>query len=51
MRHPQGGGLTDVERAARERVRRQAVTRFEAGGKNREIAATLRASERSVERW
>ncbi|MFG2595702.1 helix-turn-helix domain-containing protein [Streptomyces sp. NPDC048462] len=51
MRYAQGGGLTDVERAARERVRRQAVTHFEAGGKNREIAATLRVSERSVERW
>lgn len=51
MRYAQGGGLTDVERAARERVRRQAVTRFEAGGKNREIAAILRVSERSVERW
>ncbi|NED81229.1 transposase [Streptomyces sp. SID11233] len=51
MRYPQGGGLTDVERDARERVRRQAVTCFEAGGKNREIAAMLRVSERSVERW
>ncbi|MEE1838547.1 winged helix-turn-helix domain-containing protein [Streptomyces sp. NPDC088190] len=51
MRYPQGGGLTDAERAARERVRHQAVTRFEVGGKNREIAAALRVSERSVERW
>nr|WP_326736720.1 helix-turn-helix domain-containing protein [Streptomyces sp. NBC_01022] len=51
MRYPQGGGLTDVERDARERVRRQAVTCFETGGKNREIAAMLRVSERSVGRW
>ncbi|WP_413966510.1 helix-turn-helix domain-containing protein [Actinacidiphila polyblastidii] len=51
MRYPQGGGLTAAERAAREQVRLQAVTGFEAGGKNREIAAALRVSERSVERW
>jgi transposase len=51
VRYPQGGGLTDAERAARERVRLQAVTGFEAGEKNREIAAALRVSERSVERW
>jgi len=43
--------LTDAERVAREGVRRQAVSRFEAGEKNREIAAALRVSERSVERW
>lgn len=29
----------------------QAVERFEGGEKNREIAAALRVSERSVERW
>ncbi|MFJ4678249.1 winged helix-turn-helix domain-containing protein [Kitasatospora sp. NPDC088783] len=51
MRYPQGGGLTDAERAARERVRLQAVAGFESGEKNREIAAVLRVSERSVERW
>nr|WP_134008997.1 winged helix-turn-helix domain-containing protein [Streptomyces sp. 846.5] len=51
MRYPQGGGLTDAERAGRERVRLQAVVGFEAGEKNREIAAALRVSERSVERW
>ncbi|WP_406099713.1 helix-turn-helix domain-containing protein [Streptomyces sp. NBC_01013] len=51
MRYSQGGGLTDVARDARERVRRHAVTCFKAGGKNREIAAMLRVSERSVERW
>ena len=51
VRYPQGGGLTDAERAAREQVRLQAVTGFEADEKNREIAAALRVSERSVERW
>ncbi|WP_331741405.1 winged helix-turn-helix domain-containing protein [Kitasatospora sp. NBC_00085] len=51
MRYAQGGGLTDAERAARERIRLQAVVRFEGGEKNREIAASLRVSERSVERW
>ncbi|MFD3537289.1 winged helix-turn-helix domain-containing protein [Streptomyces sp. NPDC058664] len=51
MRYAQGGGLTDARRAARERVRLQAVERFEGGQKNREIAAALRVSERFVERW
>ncbi len=51
MRYAQGGGLTDAERAARERIRQQAVERFEGGEKNREIAAGLRVSVRSVERW
>ncbi|MFJ1939178.1 winged helix-turn-helix domain-containing protein [Kitasatospora sp. NPDC088160] len=51
MRYAQGGGLTDAERAARERIRRQAVDRFEGGEKNRDIAAALRVSVRSVERW
>lgn len=43
--------MTDAERAARERIRLPAVERFEGGEKNREIAAALRVSERSVERW
>lgn len=43
--------MTDAERAVRERVRLQAVACFEGGEKNREIAAALRVSERSVERW
>ncbi|MFJ2237902.1 helix-turn-helix domain-containing protein [Streptomyces sp. NPDC087859] len=51
MRYAQGGGLTDAERAARERIRLQAVVRFEGGETNREAAAALRVSERSVERW
>ncbi|MFJ3793312.1 winged helix-turn-helix domain-containing protein [Kitasatospora sp. NPDC090091] len=51
MRYAQGGGLTDAERAARERIRRQAVERFEGGEKNRDVAVALRVSVRSVERW
>jgi transposase len=43
--------LTDAERAARERIRRQAVDRFEGGEKSRDIATALRVSVRSVERW
>ncbi|WUB73522.1 helix-turn-helix domain-containing protein [Streptomyces sp. NBC_00576] len=51
MRYVQGGGLTDAGRAVRERERLRSVERFEGGDKNREIAAALRVSERSVERW
>ncbi|MCZ0997949.1 helix-turn-helix domain-containing protein [Streptomyces mirabilis] len=51
MRYSQGGGLTDAERAARERVRLQAVACFESGTKSWEVAAALRVAERSVERW
>jgi transposase len=43
--------LTDVGRAVRERIRLEAVGRFEGGEKSGEIAAALRVSERSVERW
>ncbi|MEU0148813.1 winged helix-turn-helix domain-containing protein [Streptomyces sp. NPDC006288] len=51
MRYAQGCGLTDAKRAAGERIRLEAVGRFESGAKNREFAAALRLSERSVERW
>lgn len=51
MRYAQGGGLTDAGRAARGRLRLQAVEHFERGDKNGQIAASLRVSERSVERW
>ncbi|GGZ30847.1 hypothetical protein GCM10010300_86750 [Streptomyces olivaceoviridis] len=51
MRYAQGGGLTDAGRAARERIRLQAVERFERGEKTKDIAAALRVSERSMERW
>ncbi len=43
--------MTDSQRAARERIRRLAVERFEGGEQNRDIAVTLRVSVRSVERW
>ncbi|MET7674511.1 helix-turn-helix domain-containing protein [Streptomyces seoulensis] len=43
--------MTDAGRAARERVRLQTVERSEDRQKNGEIAAALRVSERSVERW
>ncbi|GHH28113.1 hypothetical protein [Streptomyces rubradiris] len=48
MSYAQGGGLTDTGRATRERIRLEAVERFGRRGKNREIAAALRVSERSV---
>nr|WP_307825939.1 helix-turn-helix domain-containing protein [Streptomyces sp. MBT33] len=51
MRYAQGGGLTDAERTTRERLRLQAVERFESGQKSAEVAAALRISVRSVERW
>ncbi len=51
MRYAQGGGLTDAERTTREQLRLQAVERFESGQKNAEVAAALRISVRSVERW
>ncbi|MFJ9909854.1 helix-turn-helix domain-containing protein [Streptomyces sp. NPDC101152] len=51
MRYAQGGGLTDAERTTRERLRLQAMERFESGQKNAEVAAALRISVRSVERW
>ncbi|MFE4630434.1 transposase [Streptomyces mirabilis] len=51
MRYAQGGGLTDAERTTRDRLRLQAVERFEGGRKNAEIATALRVSVRSVERW
>ncbi|WP_443078130.1 IS630 family transposase [Streptomyces sp. NBC_01715] len=51
MRYAQGGGLTDAERNTRERLRLQAVERFEGGQENAEVAAALRISVRSVERW
>ncbi|RZU36684.1 transposase [Streptomyces sp. BK022] len=51
MRYAQGGGLTDAERTTRERLRLQAVERFEGGRKNAEIATALGVSVRSVKRW
>ncbi|MGX1548296.1 IS630 family transposase [Streptomyces adustus] len=43
--------MTDAERTTRERLRLQAVDRLEGGQKTAEIAAALRISVRSVERW
>ncbi|MEU8703175.1 winged helix-turn-helix domain-containing protein [Streptomyces sp. NPDC048680] len=43
--------MTDAKRAARERIRLEVVGRFESDAKNRELAAALRVSERSAERW
>jgi transposase-like protein len=51
VRYAQGGGLTDRQRAVRERTRLEAVERFARGEKNSEIAEALRVTERSVERW
>ncbi|MER7682158.1 helix-turn-helix domain-containing protein [Streptomyces sp. NPDC096934] len=43
--------MTDAERTTREPLRLQVVERFEGGQKNAEIAAALRISLRSIERW
>lgn len=51
VRYAQGGGLTDAGRDMRERIRLEAVTRFEDGEKTRDIAVALRVSQRPVERW
>jgi transposase len=51
MRYAQGGGLRPHEQAARERIRMLAADAFERGEKNTVIAADLRVSLRSVERW
>jgi len=51
MRYAQGGGLTAEARRRRERVRLEAVERFEQRVPSAVIAAELRVSERSVRRW
>jgi transposase len=51
MRYAQGGGLTAEARGRRERVRLEAVERFEQRVPSAVIAAELRVSERSVRRW
>ena len=51
MRYAQGGGLTAEARSRRERVRLEAVERFEQRVPAAVIAAELRVSERSVRRW
>ncbi|MFE7788662.1 helix-turn-helix domain-containing protein [Streptomyces sp. NPDC057460] len=44
-------GASPRPRGLLERVRLDAVARFEAGQTTRAIATVLRVSERSVERW
>ena len=51
MRYAQGGGLTAEGRRRRELVRLAAVERFEQRVPAPDIAAQLRVSERSVQRW
>jgi transposase len=51
MRYAQGGGLTAEGRRRREEVRLAAVEKFEQRVPAAEIAAGLRVSERSVQRW
>lgn len=50
MRYAQGGGLT-AGRRRREVVRLAVVEKFEHRVPTPEIAAELRVSERSVQRW
>jgi transposase len=51
MRYAQGGGLTAEGRRRREQVRLAVVERFEQRAHVAGIAAELRVSERSVQRW
>jgi transposase len=51
MRYGQGGGLTAEGRRRREMVRLAAVEKFEQRVPVADIAAELRVSERSVQRW
>ncbi|MFJ1730776.1 helix-turn-helix domain-containing protein [Streptomyces sp. NPDC088254] len=51
VRSAQGGGFTAQEQQRRGRVRLEAAERFERGDGNRVIAADLRGTVRSVERW
>jgi transposase len=51
MRYAQGGGLTAEGRRRREQVRLVAVEMFERRVPAADIAAELRVSERSVQRW
>src|SRR3954449_10492212 len=51
MRYAQGGGLTADERASRERVRLAAADWIEEGATDRELAARLRVTRMSANRW
>src|SRR3954471_11718898 len=51
MRYPQGGGLTAVERARRERVRLAAAEWIEEGATDQEVASRFRVTRMSANRW
>ena len=51
MRYAQGGGLTAEGRRRRELIRLAAVEKFEQRVPTPDVAAELRVSERSVQRW
>jgi putative transposase len=51
MRYAQGGGLTAEECARRERVRLAAAEWIEEGATDREVAARLRVTRMSANRW
>src|SRR3954468_16436814 len=51
MRYAQGGGLTAEERARREQVRLAAAEWIEEGASDREVAARLRVTRMSANRW
>jgi transposase len=51
MRYPDGGGLTAVERARREKVRLEAAEMIESGASDLEVARRLRVSRMSANRW
>jgi len=50
MRYPDGGGLTAVERARREKVRLEAAEMIESGASDLEVARRLRVSRMSANR-
>jgi putative transposase len=51
MRYPQGGGLTAEECARREQVRLEAAEWMEEGATDREVAARVRVTRMSANRW
>ncbi|WP_131735778.1 helix-turn-helix domain-containing protein, partial [Actinomadura roseirufa] len=51
MRYGEGGGLTAVERARREALRREAAGLFDVGLSDAEIGRRFRVSRMSVNRW
>ncbi|MET9909551.1 helix-turn-helix domain-containing protein [Streptomyces sp. NPDC006476] len=51
MGYPDGGGLTAVKRARRERVRFQAAEMFAVGLRPAQVARALRLSRKSAYAW